>query len=595
MLIRCLPENRTNKMKIESKDTDIRNLLSSGFFYIPRFQRPYSWEKDNVTDFWDDLTRDTEQPYFIGPLVLYRSGSQRFAVVDGQQRLTTITLLLCALRQELFARGFSDYANALNQLIERQTLDAKNQYVLDTETSYPYFQNVIQRIQPDASYDANQSEERLIEGAYSLIKARLQEWTIDIVASKAITASAKRDRIGKLLIRLRDAILNLRIVEIVLDEEEDAYEIFETLNTKGKDLSLQDLVKTHFARKIPATNEKSDDVKLKWRQLVDCIEKEHKIKRERTDKDRHRAFAAVDTYLHHFWLSRYQYLPAKKIYKPLKAMSIKQTDAKQLLLDLLDDAKRYRMVIRPVSSDWTKNEQLIFDHLQYIAGFDTTLHSSFSLALVRAYRLKSIRRHTQISNVFRVIENFTFLTTALTQKSGSGISQMYASCARSLFEASNNDKKVRESISSLRAKLRDRIPGAADIDEGFRRLIYTDQDSRDKKLVKYVLERFHSFFSPGVCVDFESMTIEHLLSQSEAKSLSMDDAVFGSIGNLLLVTQEINAKLADRSFQEKKQILSDSNYPLDELIKSKQEWGPKEIAERNGYLSLLGTQKIWKI
>ena len=82
-------------MKIESSDTNIESLFTSDFLKIPEFQRPYSWDDDNLEDFWNDVVQNADEEYFIGSMVLFKSGRQEFGVVDGQQRLTTITILLC--------------------------------------------------------------------------------------------------------------------------------------------------------------------------------------------------------------------------------------------------------------------------------------------------------------------------------------------------------------------------------------------------------------------------------------------------------------------------------------------------------------------
>ena len=122
-------------MKIESTDQDIRTLLSSGYYRIPRFQRPYSWDRENIEEFWDDVIRDSPTDYFIGSMVVYKQGNQVYGVVDGQQRLTTITLLLCVLRNTLSNHGLSDYAQGIHSLIERKNIDNKPEYILTPETS----------------------------------------------------------------------------------------------------------------------------------------------------------------------------------------------------------------------------------------------------------------------------------------------------------------------------------------------------------------------------------------------------------------------------------------------------------------------------
>lgn len=75
-------------MKIESIDQDIRTLLSSGYYKIPRFQRPYSWDRENIQEFWDDIVRDNPSDYFIGSMVVYRDGkyTECYLPVTGMRR-----------------------------------------------------------------------------------------------------------------------------------------------------------------------------------------------------------------------------------------------------------------------------------------------------------------------------------------------------------------------------------------------------------------------------------------------------------------------------------------------------------------------------
>lgn len=85
-------------MKITCIDKEIKKVFETGYYHIPRFQRPYSWEKDHIAEFLNDTLIENETDYFIGSIVLYKINADLFGVVDGQQRLTTITMILCALR-----------------------------------------------------------------------------------------------------------------------------------------------------------------------------------------------------------------------------------------------------------------------------------------------------------------------------------------------------------------------------------------------------------------------------------------------------------------------------------------------------------------
>ena len=96
-------------MKIQSIDKNIKEVLESGFYRIPRFQRPYSWDPENIEDFWNDVIINADSDYFIGSMVVFKPPtSDTASVVDGQQRLTTITMMLAALRNAFKGAGFTD-------------------------------------------------------------------------------------------------------------------------------------------------------------------------------------------------------------------------------------------------------------------------------------------------------------------------------------------------------------------------------------------------------------------------------------------------------------------------------------------------------
>lgn len=234
-------------MKIESEDIDVESLLSGRFFNIPRFQRPYSWEDENIQELWDDVMSAKGEDYFIGSMVVYREGKQEFSVVDGQQRLTTITILLCALRDAYAELGNEDLALGIHQLVERKNRSNKNEYVLRTETSFPYLQERILKYgQPDIDNLPELSEELALKRASALLTKRVGSLIAAVDVDQSIPAEEKPDVKIERLTAVRDSVLNLKIILVKLENEDDAYLIFETLNTRGKDLAVTDLAKNHL-------------------------------------------------------------------------------------------------------------------------------------------------------------------------------------------------------------------------------------------------------------------------------------------------------------------------------------------------------------
>src|SRR6266498_1548851 len=198
-------------MKIESTDQDIRNVLSSAYYRIPRFQRPYSWTRENIQDFWDDVVKNTPESYFIGSMVVFRDGSQRYGVVDGQQRLTTITVLLAVIRDRLDQLGFSDLAQGIQNLIERKNIDNRPEFILSTETSYPFFQeNILKFGKPEIDVKQMREEESL-RSAFDLFNALVGSVVQSIQTDTSVKDERKKRLLQAKLTSIRDTVLDLKV------------------------------------------------------------------------------------------------------------------------------------------------------------------------------------------------------------------------------------------------------------------------------------------------------------------------------------------------------------------------------------------------
>ena len=258
-------------MKIESIDQDVRTLLSSSYYKIPRFQRPYSWDLENVQEFWNDVIQDTPKDYFIGSMVVYTAGKQKYGVVDGQQRLTTIAILLCVLRNTLDSYDLKDLAKGVHNLIERRNIDNKPEFILSTESSYPYFQDHIQKWgKPEIKIELMNEEEN-IKRAYDQLNRLVQDVVQSVHSDPTLSDESKSETLEQKLVEIRDALLDLKLIFVKLDNEDDAYMIFETLNTRGKDLGLTDLVKNHLTRHLKTRSASIDHTKIKWESILETI------------------------------------------------------------------------------------------------------------------------------------------------------------------------------------------------------------------------------------------------------------------------------------------------------------------------------------
>jgi hypothetical protein len=207
-------------MKITCMDKQVGQFLKESFYRIPRFQRPYSWDRTNIEDFWNDAVKENDEQYFIGNFVVY-DDKTALGVVDGQQRLTTITLLLCALRNTFQKEGFPDLAKGLHGLIERRDISDKLYYVLQTETSYPYFQEHIQKFagKPGVPKEAG-PEEQLLKQAFLYFQSNFTDLVDTVHDKPSISDKKKKVELQAELIKVRDKVLGLELIFTALDNDD---------------------------------------------------------------------------------------------------------------------------------------------------------------------------------------------------------------------------------------------------------------------------------------------------------------------------------------------------------------------------------------
>ncbi|MES3040397.1 MAG: DUF262 domain-containing HNH endonuclease family protein [Pseudomonadota bacterium] len=566
-------------MKIESNDTDIESLLAGSYFHIPRFQRPYSWDDDNINDFWNDVVVNSSSDYFIGSMVVYKKDKQQFGVVDGQQRLTTITILLCVIRDHFLKAGSSDLAQGIHQLIERKDRRNKNEYVLKTETSFPYFQEHIQKFSEETDLDI---EVRIEEKALQNAHARFDKLVSSVLGAIDQDASIKQLNKIKLkldkLIGLREAVLNLNLIFIALESEDDAYLIFETLNTRGKDLALTDLVKNHFYKHLKVKGD-VDHAKIKWTKMFETI--------SNSASD-----ISPDDYIYHFWSSRYEAVPQKKLFPKIKK-EISKIKANDYLNDLVSDSKIYRSIHEEYYG-WEKNEVEVADSLYALQMFKLSQPTPAVMSLVRAYRDKKIK-YRKLRDALSAIEKFHFIFTAITSsRSSGGISAMYTSFAIKLFGCLG-PQEASDHISEFVEKLKFKIPSFDEFKVAFKEVIYTNSNSKQKHLVRYILEKFSIHYDYKYPVDFDDLTIEHLCPQKNIGVSLWNESSIGCLGNLIFIDQKTNGDLDTKSFLEKRSILQDRGYAFDEVVAGAVDWTLESIITRVDSMADVAYHKIWKI
>lgn len=175
-------------MNIKPYDKTIRDLLGSKRqFFIPRFQREYSWEKKNYQEFFEDMMGNlvinsgkiSADQYFLGTMLFignFTEGTEQVIhVVDGQQRLTTITILFSALSDRFMALGEEKLSRQMFNYIMTEDDDGNEVRILKSKTNYPFFAYFIQDKEKDIQPEAITEEERCIKEAYDYFCSQLKD------------------------------------------------------------------------------------------------------------------------------------------------------------------------------------------------------------------------------------------------------------------------------------------------------------------------------------------------------------------------------------------------------------------------------------
>ena len=171
---------------------------------------------------------------------------------------------------------------------------------------------------------------------------------------------------------------------------------------------------------------------------------------------------------------------------------------------------------------------------------------------------------------------------------------MYSAFARRLY-ASKSPQTASLEIDGLIGKLRDRTPSFDEFLIGFREIGFTNVNSKQKSLVRYILRNFsvhHAYKTP---VDFDDLTIEHISPQSNIGKDSWNDRNIGQLGNLIFIDQKMNQLLDKKPFKEKKKLLESEGYDMSQFMRDSIQWTPAEVSEHTEQMAKVGYDEIWKV
>ncbi len=520
-------------MELHAETRSVNQIFSPNKKYmVPRFQREYSWDGEEIDEFWDDIIQQIKtaeskvmnEEYFIGCIVLVGEETKlEYLIVDGQQRLTTLTILLRCIVSRLSELGDIPAANALyKNVIEGTDNDGNPYFKLVNESPKPFFQNELQSIKPERLKKAQTEEEQLLQDAFNRFQKKIAGFKLEgFTELEAVKA-------------LREQVLNyLKFILVTAKSEDDAYTIFETLNARGLSLTSVDLIKNWIFKNYSQTHP-NDNAKEMWSSLRKEIA----------------LFADLETFFRHYWNSKYSVASNDRLYKNFKDFLKKGqiTSARDFLLELKHAAKLYRQIGAPKDSDWpVQKEKVIGRALTFINQYKVTQVRPFLLSLLDGRERNTVSQSVFIGIVSN-LEAFHFIFSSLCQDRASGLEGTYTRAAKKIHAAGSNKMEVKKVISALNSNLQKKMPSKQRIIDSVKELKFAKSDDTDKKTIQIIFRKIERYLQSTEELQIGSFSLEHI--QDQSANLTW----LSSVGNILPLDERLNNNTKQgASFNDKKQ------------------------------------------
>lgn len=560
----------------KTENNTFRKLLGNGLTYrIPRFQRDYSWTDEEWEDLWQDLlgilVDGAEHAHYMGYLVLQSADDRTFDVIDGQQRLTTVSILVLAVLknlQRLIEGGVDADSNRrrLEQIrasyigyLDPVTLVARTKLSLNRNNN-GYWQNHLVPLGalPTRGFRAS---EHLLRKAF--------EWFDRKVADHL---SAAPDRGRALAKFLEDACDRLFFTVITVTDELNAYKVFETLNARGVRLSATDLLKNLLFSRLDGPADSHHDIAAledRWEGLVGRLGPE-----------------SFPTFLLVHWNSRNSFARQADLFKRIRA----QIGDRQAVFDLVraleEDLDHYLALVTPEGAAWPLEMREGASTLQM---FRVTRPYSMLVAARRRFSdaefLQLLRACVVVSFRYNVVCGFS---TGEQERA-------YGEAA--LRIAKGSVRSAAEAIDLLRVV----YPADATFRSAFVEKSIRTKEARNGRLVRYLLCRIERHVAGTAELDDTSDTfsVEHILPQNPGEAWGSfteqeAEAFVYRLGNMTLLRRRANSRIGNGSWREKREVLRASEFCIARRLAELEEWGRQAIHANQLWMANQAVA-IWRI
>lgn len=561
----------------KTENNTFRKLIGNGLTYrIPRFQRDYSWEVEQWEDLWADilssLKEDEDTAHYMGYLVLQSTDDKSFDVIDGQQRLTTISLIALAILkniQRLIESNNDAEANKqrLNQIrqtyigyLDPVTLIPRPKLTLNRNNN-DYFQNYL--------IPLGHLPQRGFRASEHLLRKAFEWFDKQIISYLKSNSGDEGKRLAQLIESISD---NLFFTVITVTNELNAYKVFETLNARGVRLSSTDLLKNYLFSVLDRGQENEHELRNleeRWESIVSRLQSEK-----------------FPDFLRTYWNSRYKLARQSELFKIMRNHIKDRENVFSLIRGMEEDLDNYLALTSPEISNRSQDDKYLANILKMFR-----VRQPFPLLLAARRKFSD----SEFTTLMRAIMVISFRYNTIGAYSPNEQERVYNSAAEQINRGEINN--LNQLWNLLKSIYIDDNRFKADFSE---KAIRTS-DSRGKKIVRFILCALEKQLSRSD-YDFssDSFNIEHVLPQNapdawEGFTYEESIALADRLGNMTLLQSSDNNDLGTKEYAQKRQVYENSNFELTKrLANQNQEWTPEKIVAWQTWMASQATA-VWRM
>ncbi|WP_221621691.1 DUF262 domain-containing protein [Halocatena pleomorpha] len=566
--------NMSGGMGLSANEDTVESVLSRNYRYtVPDYQRRYAWREEQWGALWDDVTAiKNGETHFLGSIVVIERTDglnelNQLEVVDGQQRLATISIILSVIRERYV--GDDEYT--------KQAKAVENDYLWEFDLDQKRHQNL------ELSTFDNSSFRAILEREYSEIDSEQMKEALKFFGDKI--DSLTLDEVDSLRKRLLSSVT---LVTIECNKEQSAFRLFETLNDRGLELSAVDLMKNHLFSIAANSNDIDyERVQSRWQDIITNTVP-HLSKPSRFFRH-HIMSAPTPDYNDN--VSEY------KLFDVFKEIvdGVVEHDERTLEEYVKDMSNQSCIYYRMSDCD--------------IDFFDSAGNTAINSKLNQLNNIKSVQARTLLLRAFRefdnpnkimevlnLVEKFLIQWKVANYATGSQFDRIHSHVCSTAFERP-------DPIDSMQQYLSTQCPSDAEFRAGIenKRVILNDR-------TKYMLAKIEREYYGGEIVDLSKYDIEHIAPRSSFSAkkystwsyyLDTTEATFEQhrdlLGNLTLLESDENVRIGNNPFENKTTTYRKSDISMtNSVAETYDEWGIEQINERTSRLAEAATG-IWSL